>query len=320
MGRLPVLAIAAAAAASVAAAAAPAPRSVSAPAAVRGLAADGTLSALSLAARRGDCRHVRLWDRRSGSLVRLGRPRPCGEVTSTGSGLVGPSLAGQRALWLTYTGGNIREWSLWTATRARRTPVRLRFVARDVEAPAPIVLGEGDSSRFGYLLPYAVDGTVYGLQPDGRTVALLRARARVVGVAAKAGEVAAALETGAVVILNGRGQTLRIESFTAAADAVDITGNALVVQHGRTLAVRTGAAPRSWTLPAGARLVDAEGTLAVYVRGRELHLFSLDTGRDVVLRRTAVAPVATLEPAGLVYAVGAKIAFVPVAALLARMR
>ena len=38
----------------------------------------------------------------------------CFASTSTGSGVAGVIATGGRALWLTYTGGNIREWSLWT--------------------------------------------------------------------------------------------------------------------------------------------------------------------------------------------------------------
>jgi hypothetical protein len=75
------------------------------------------------------------------------------------SGRAAVSIAGSRVLWLHYTGGNIREWSLFTATASAPSPLRLRSVARDVDAAAPIVLGEGDS-RAGALLPYAVDRRV----------------------------------------------------------------------------------------------------------------------------------------------------------------
>ena len=44
-------------------------------------------------------------------------PATCFVSTSTGSGVAGGSPSQARALWLTYTGGNIRDWSLWTKRR-----------------------------------------------------------------------------------------------------------------------------------------------------------------------------------------------------------
>jgi hypothetical protein len=148
----------------------------------------------------------------------------------------------------------------------------------------------------------------------------MHAPSRIVAVAAKAGQLAAALESGPVVILDGSGQVLRTEAFATPVSAVRITGNALVAQQGRVLALRTGTSARNWTLPAGSVLTDAEGVIAVYVRGNELHLFSLTNGKDVVFRRTAAPPAAQLEPAGLVYSVGKQITFVPTAELVARLR
>jgi hypothetical protein len=64
--------------------------------------------------------------------------------TSTGTAIAGLSLAGTRALWVHYGGGNIREWTVWTATGSKTSsPKRLAFVARDVDGPAPVVLGDG---------------------------------------------------------------------------------------------------------------------------------------------------------------------------------
>jgi len=320
MSRVLPFLLGAASVVSVAAASAPLSRSVIASAPVRGLAADGSLTAFAVGARAHDCRHVVLWNRAAGSAARLGRAKPCGEVTSTGSGLVGPSLAGTRALWLSYAGGNIREWALLSGTAANRTPKQIRFIARDVDGPGPVVLGEGDSSKFGYLLPYAVDSKLYALRADGRSILYLTASARIVAVAAKGGELAAALETGPVVILEGPNRIVRTESFAGKVDAVRITGYALVAQQGRILALRAGGAHRAWTLPPGAKLADAEGSLAVYVRGKEVRLLSLTTGKDILFHRAATAPLAQLEPGGLVYAVGRKITFVPAAQLAARLR
>ena len=50
----------------------------------------------------------------------------CFVSTSTGSGVAGVIATEGRALWLTYTGGNIREWSLWTKRGpAKAQPARI---------------------------------------------------------------------------------------------------------------------------------------------------------------------------------------------------
>jgi hypothetical protein len=302
-----------------AAAAAPRVRSFAATSTVTSLAADGSLTAFAVAPRGRDCYHVDVWNRSSRAVFRLGAARACPPATSTGNGLVGPVMAGSRALWLTYVGGNIREWSLWTATTTARTPRRIRFIARDVDAAPPIVLGQGDSSKLGFLLPFTVDDTLYGLRANGTSVSLLQAPSRIVAVAAKDGEVAAALESGAVEIVDGAGHLLRTEAFSGPVSAVAVTGDALVAQQGRVLALRNGVTDHNWTLPAGARLADADGSIAVYVRGKELHVFDLETGVDALFRTTATLPVAQLEPGGLVYAAGRSVTFVPLSELLSRL-
>jgi hypothetical protein len=89
---------------------------------VTGPAADGSSVAFAVARQPGDCFHVAIGNRSTGHVGRLGQKRGCGPATSMGSGLVGPVLAGGRALWVTYAGGNFREYSLWTATSRRPKP------------------------------------------------------------------------------------------------------------------------------------------------------------------------------------------------------
>ena len=294
-------------------------RMLTVPAVAEGVAADGTNVAISLGRVRGDCNHVRVWRRATRTVVRLGRKRPCGDETSTGSGLLGPTLAGNRALWLTYAGGNIREWSLWTATTKRPQPRRLAFVPRDVEAPGPIVLGEGDAGRFGDILPYSFDRTVLALRAGGSRRFSWRAPARVVALAAKRGELAVAVETGAIVVLDAAGRVLREDRVAPPVDAVRLTGNGVLVQRRRTLELRGAGPARTWTLQPGARLVDAEGTLAVYVDAGAVHALRLTDGKGAVVAR-GQRPSAQLEAGGLVYASGKRIRVVPIAALLRRLR
>jgi hypothetical protein len=290
-------------------------RSFTASAPVTALSADGSVTAFAVAAKPRDCYHVDLWNRSTRSVVRLGHAARCGPVTSTGSGLVGPGLAGNRALWITYTGGNIREWSLWTATSSATTPRRLQFVARDVDRAGPFVLGEGDTSA-GFVLPLGIDRQLVTLRSDGTRVVWGTAAARLVAVTARRGEIAAALESGPVEIFSAPGTIARTEAFSKPVDAIRLAGGgALVAQQGRLLSLHAPGVSRSWTLAVGSKLADADGTLAVLVRRNEIHLFSLTTGTDVVFRTTRSAPVAQLEPAGLVYAAGRTVTFVPRAKL-----
>src|SRR5581483_9950911 len=120
------------------------------------------VTALAVAADRvayatADCR-VHLWDLRARRVTTF-RPGPACERTSTGTGVSAISVAGSRVLFLHYTGGNIREWSLWTATPSSPTPRQIAFATTDPEAAPPIVLGSG--------LAYAVGPTVTVLRPDG---------------------------------------------------------------------------------------------------------------------------------------------------------
>jgi hypothetical protein len=322
MRRVAILGAALAAFAGAGAASSGAPngeRSFTATAPVTGMSADGSMNAFTVAAKPRDCYHVDLWNRSARSVVRLGRAAHCGPVTSTGSGLVGPGLAGNRALWITYTGGNIREWSLWTATGSATTPRRLQFVARDVERAGPFVLGEGDSSA-GFVLPLGIDRQLVSVRRDGTRVVWGTAAARLVAVTAQRGQIAAALETGPVEIFSAPGKIARTEAFSKPVDAIRLAGGgALVAQQGRLLSLRAPGVSPTWMLAAGSKLADADGTLAVLVRRNEIHLFSLATGKDVRFRTTRVAPVAQLEPAGLVYAAGRTVTFVPHAQLAARL-
>lgn len=266
--------------------------SISAPGPVTALAADGGRVAYASGAAAGDCDRVRIWRPKLRRVVRLGRTTSCVR-TSTGTGVAAVSIAGNRVLWLHYTGGNIREWSLFTATETAPRPRRLRFVARDVDSTSPIVLGDGDSGRLGDLLPYAVDREVVALRANGVRRFAWTAPARVVALSALGGEVAVAQEGGTVAVLDLAGRVLREESYAGEIAAVKLTGTGVLVQRGRTLELRDGTG-EPWTaaLPAGARLADAAGTTdALYVVRGQVHARRIRAARDVIVGRGSLAQV-----------------------------
>jgi hypothetical protein len=250
------------------------------PAPVDALAVAGGRVAFAAAPTARDCDRVYLWTTRSRRAVPLGAPKPCGERLSTGRGLSALALAGDRALWLTYAGGNIREWARRTATSSRPQPRLLRFVPRDVDAPSPVVVGNAG----GGLLPYAVDRSVIGLRPDGSRAFAWTAPAPPLALSAGAGHVAVTLPGGRVVVLDSAAQILSDRTYDATVLEARVTTSGLVLRRSRSLGL---AAATPWPLPARARLEDVQGRLAAYSVGSTLHLLRLDTGHELTLRLAA---------------------------------
>ena len=126
--------------------------------------------------RRG-CHEVRLWNVATRADRRLSSH--CFVTTSTGSGVADVIASDGRALWLTYTGGNIREWSLWTKAGTARAK-RIAFLTADVDGPPPVVLG----SAWEGSLPYATGRQIVVLAPNGSRRFTLTAPDRVVSLSA----------------------------------------------------------------------------------------------------------------------------------------
>ena len=278
------------------------------PAPVQTLAFDTPQLAYASSHSAPDCDRIRVWNRATNRTVRLGRSTSC-EETSTGSGIESMSVAGNRVLWLFYAGGNIREWSLFTATTTAPKPRQLRFIARDVDEPSPIVLGEADTTRFGDLLPYAVDRQVIVLRTNGTRAFAWTAPARVTALGANWGGVAVALEDGRISVLEN-GAVESSWTGSPAASAVFVTGNGVASQRGRTVEFRSGSTTRRWTLPAGTRVRDAEGLRAVYLAGGRARLLNLSTGASQDLGR---ATDVQLEYSTAAVAVGRTIRLVRIA-------
>jgi hypothetical protein len=267
------------------AAVAAATRTVTAPAPVSALAFDAGRVAYASGRSAGDCNRVQVWNLSTRGVTTFPRPTSCVQ-TSTGSGVSGLAIAGTRVLWAHYIGGNFREWTLWTATTTKTKPLRLRFVTREADDPAPIVVGDGDSGFPGGILPYAVEREVIALRTNGARRFAWTAPAPVSALSALGDELAVASAGGVVTVLDAGGNVLRSERYASEVQAVELTGDGLVVQRGRTLELRGGGGPRTWSLPARARLDDAQGNRAYYVTGgqiRELRLDAVNRQRQLGL-------------------------------------
>ncbi len=152
------------------------------------------------------CHEIRLWDTADRSDRRLATH--CFVSTSTGSGVAGVAATGGRALWLTYTGGNIREWSLWTKGGTAKAK-RIQFLTADVDGPPPVVLGRAWEGS----LPYAVGRTMIVLAPNGSRRFTLTAPDRIVALSAHSRGYAAVLANGSALTISPTGAVLRTRPF-----------------------------------------------------------------------------------------------------------
>ncbi|MEJ7568808.1 MAG: hypothetical protein WKF41_11140 [Gaiellaceae bacterium] len=256
-------------------------RSVTAPAPVLAVAFDGSRVAYAAGRSTTDCNRVFVWNLATRGVSKLGRKTHC-EETSTGNAVAAVSIAGKRVLWVHYVGGNLRDWTLWTATTTAPAPIRIRLVTREADAPAPIVIGDGGGAQSGNILPYGVDRTVVALRPSGARQFRWTAPAKVVALSASGARLAVAIEGGRVIVLDGNGRILRSETFARTVEAVKLTPNALLVQSGRTLEVRDDGGIRSYSLLAGIRLADATSESAILVGGGKVLRLELDSSRGGV--------------------------------------
>jgi hypothetical protein len=255
--------------------------SVVSPGPITALAASGPRVAFASAPTARDCDRVYVWTPPARHAVPLGSPQPCGDRLSTGRGLAALSLAGDRALWLTYAGGNIREWSLWTATLSRPQPRLLRFVPRDVDSPSPIVVGTAG----GGLLPYSVDRSLVVLRANGSRAFTWTAPATPLALSAGPGKVAVTLPGGRVVVLGATGSVVADSVYEPTLVAAHLTSGGLVLQESRSLGYPGSPRP----LPPHARVEDVDAGTAAYVAGPTLHLLRLDTGRELTRAVPATA-------------------------------
>lgn len=265
---------------------------------VGALAADGSRVAFVVVRSPRDCDRVRVWNTATSGVSKLGRRTHCVD-TSTGRGIASLALAGNRTLWLHYIGGNQREWSLWTASTTRPLPRKLAATTVDVDSPAPMVVGHGDASRLGELLPYAIGRDVVALRVNGTRALSWRAPDRIVALGANRGALAVALADGRVLSLEG-GTVVDERDGAPAATAVFVTGSGVAVQRGSTL-FYYGSPTTTTKLSAGAQLMDADGARAVYVARGVVHVVELGSGADRVVARGTQAQ---LEGAHLVVAGG----------------
>ncbi len=311
---LPVVFLAVASIASAAAA----DRSVTSPGQVRALARSGYSVAFLSGPYAGHCGpHVELWSLVTRSVYRLGRRTDafCREAPSTGSGIADIAVAGTRALWLEYAGGNLRDWVLQTATTTRPRERELEFEEVDVDAPPPIVLGVASEQ----VMPYSVGSTVKVLRANGSRAFIWNAPGRVTNTTSYNANVAVFVAGGRCYVLSPAGTVQQTYTFApGSVQEFALAGRGLVVQlTGGKVQIRNGSAVKSLALPRGARMLDFAEGIVLYQLGRQIRARRASTGKDVFLRN---ATSAVLEHNGLTYAVGRRVSSVAMVNVQATLR
>jgi hypothetical protein len=264
-----------------------------------------------------DCAHVYLWHTAGGSIGkwRFGKPthEPCSEGPSTGSGVAGVAMSAGRALWVQFVGGNLRDWQLFTATATKTKPRQLAFAERDVDAPAPIVVGKGTPQS----VPYAVDTKVTLLGDSGAAVFKWTAPSPVRAIASGRGPngaaVAVLLAAGVVDLLSSSGTVVGSYPYQPGeATALTLAPVGLVVQVSGSVQVRKGTKLTTIPLPAGAKMFDYGQGRIYYTLGGAVHALAVAGSVDSLLvaatpGKTTVASYATAG--GFAWAVGNKVSW-----------
>jgi hypothetical protein len=263
--------------------------------------------AFSVARTKTDCDHVELWNTDTRGTSRFGKKRPCGDLPLLfGIGPIG--VATDRVVWVSFAGGNLTDWQLWTATRTAKTPRRLAFVERDTMAPPAIVVGDGTPQG----IPYAIQSEITLLGDNGAPIFRTHSSSEVRRITSGAGpygwRVAALLDTGEISVLDGGGSVAKTYAFAPGAVRwIGLAPAGLVVQvPGAKVEIHRGATTRTVQLKPNAIVLDyAEGRI-LYRVGQTFWLRQVATGTDTQLlqgsRKERIA--ATLDPHGLAWIQG----------------
>jgi hypothetical protein len=214
-------------------------------------------------------------------------PGPC-PATSTGRGVSAVAVSDRRVAFLSYVGGNTREWRLWTATPTAKRPRLLRTVSADADAPSPILLGNGGEEG----IPWAVGRDVLVLAGDGHRALTWHAPADIVSLNEHSGMVSVTLTDGTVETIPVQPSKEPGASYAqpGARAAQAITGG-VVIDAADGIHLRRGSRTLRFGVPAGARLIGYSDGWLVYAKGRDIHVYSYQHKQDILARTVHTGPV-----------------------------
>jgi hypothetical protein len=249
------------------------------------------------------CEAATVWEPDEKTRLTYRVPGPC-PGTSTGRGIAAVAAFDTRAIWLSYVGGNTREWRLWTATPTARRPRLLRFATADAGEPSPIVFGAGEEA-----MPYALGTRVTVLNGRGGRILSWRAPAPVVSLAEGAHTVGALLSTGHLVLvrITDGNQTADLDYAPGVVRAFRLASVGAIVETAQGIEIRKGARTIGTPIPAGAHLAGfADGQL-VYSRGAQIREYYRPDGTDRLLRRVQPPFLVSFDRRGIAWATGRRV-------------
>jgi Tol biopolymer transport system component len=281
---------------------------------VTALSAGGARAAVIVGRTAADCDHVVVWTPATRELDRFRPPKPCREEGhGTGPSIYDVELAGSRPTWASYSGcGNFCDFILTSATLARRSPVDVASTSSNSSGPSVDYHLHGDRDllvfndqsrlvRIGRGHERCQEGNL----GSGQICTTLRRGPHAAPVDSVSHGLIAIRESDAVAVLDAQGKLVRTFPFGAGGvDAARLDGERLVVARSGVLEVYdvpTGAGSLQRPLPAGYKLADVDGGIAVLQRKDAIRLLRLADGRSLELSSGRPPRFADLEPSGLYY-------------------
>jgi Tol biopolymer transport system component len=282
---------------------------------IKDLSADGPRVAFIPGATATDCEHVSVWTPGEGSIQRFRLPSPCA------FGVYDVELAGSRAAWMSHSEAS--SFLLKSATLTE--PIPQWFAVSDTVKPDYQLHGDGDLLVFSGGSQLIRIGT--GREKCGSGVCTtIRRGAHTDSVASVSGGLIAIREPNAVAVVDDQGNLVRVLPFAGGISAAVLDGDRLIVSRSGTIesyGAATGALELSRPLPAGYRLADADGGIAVLLSADTVMLLRLDDGRSLTLAPGGGPTLADLEPPGLYYAHpvgrGGRVALLPRSEILQQL-
>jgi hypothetical protein len=278
---------------------------------ILGIAVAGSMVAATLDQGAAECWHAELWNA-ANKATHLGKTVAC----DAPGGIRGPAIVGKRAVWATNIGGNLRDWTVWTATPTAPTPKALATVSSVGSSdPDPVVIGKAGAG----IVAYAVGASVTALRENGSTAWTLTAPATVTLITSgdpytQGTEVTSIFTAGGgAVVVDGSGKVLTNGSSDGLTVLCMPIGGGLMGQKATTLAV-IGQPVRTFALPTNARLVGCVQDVAVYRVGATVSLLRISTGKTALL--LTGTKVVAISPKGLAWATGSTLHWRPLASAL----
>ena len=278
---------------------------------ILGISVAGSMVAATLDQGAAECRHAELWNAAASKATHLGKKVAC----DSPGGIRGPAIVGNRAVWATNVGGNLRDWTVWTATTTSPTPKALAKVSGvDASDPDPVVIGTAGDG----LVAYAVGTAVTAIRANGSTAWEWTAPATVTlvgsGDADPQGNDLTHVGTadGKAVGIDASGKVLYVGT-TDGVNSLCLHKNVVMAMKGGSLLL-PGSPPKLTPLPANARLIGCYPDIAIYRVGTKVSGLRLSTGKTALL--LTGTKVVAVSPKGLAWATGSTLHWRPLASAL----